>query len=156
MYLSQPSTITIEKSKVEATSQRRTKNWYFSASRRETPLNLILCFLALFSPPPYDPPRLLQTWLIATSVYPPIATLLPSLVFHNRRRIFSIRSWQTYTTIGSVSQARECDDQGSYIYGAQERRNPFYRERGIAVVSRRDGERAPAVRKLLEVSGNWR
>lgn len=102
MYLSQPSTIMTEKSKVEATSQRRTKNWYFSASRRETPLNLILCFLALFSPPPYDPPRLLPTWLIAASVYPPIATLLPSLVFHNRRRIFSIRSWQTHTTIGSL------------------------------------------------------
>lgn len=38
---------------------------------------------------------------------------------------------------------------------------PLFRPRnrdgmGIAVVSRREGERMPAVRKLLEVSGNWR
>jgi len=63
--------------------------------------------------------------------------------------------------VASVSQARERGDQGFHVGIGVRRRVPLFRSRnrdgeGIAVVSRREGERMPAVRKLLEVSGNWR
>lgn len=91
---------------------------------------------------------------MAASVHPPIASFRLS----RNQRITSIRLWQARTTmVASVSQARERGDQGYHAGGrVQLLRSQDRDGEGITVVSRRESERMPAVRKLLEVSGNWR